>query len=148
MYNSVAVKVYYTYTMIALHSRVRTKHHYTTQENHLAPQHRYISAWTPENFIQQDEEIHGDGDHYISKVLEHKGHPGQAHKSCSGILNFARRVGTVRLRNACLWAGNIGQYNYRIIEEILRKQLDQLSPEEQTIEIPEHGNIRGKEYYQ
>ena len=148
LYTSGSVKVYYNYTMIAFHPRVRTKHHYTTQETHLAPQHRYISEWTPENFIRQAEEIHSDVASYISKVLEYKGHPEQAHKSCSGILNFARRVGTVRLRNACRWADNLGQYNYRIIEEILRKQLDQLSVEEQTIEIPVHGNIRGKEYYQ
>lgn len=148
LYTSAAVKVYYSYTMIAFHPRVRTKHHYTTQEDHLAPQHRFISEWTPQNFIRQAEEIHGDVAHYISKVLEHKPHPEQAYKSCSGILNFARRVGTARLRNACVWADNLGQYNYRIIEEILRKQLDQLSAEEQTIEIPEHGNIRGKEYYQ
>lgn len=98
--------------------------------------------------IQQAESIHQDVAHYISKVLEHKKYPEQAYKSCSGILNFARRVGPERLTDACRWADSLGQYNYPIIGEILKKRLDQLRPEEPPIEIPSHGNIRGKEYYQ
>ena len=53
---------------------------------------------------------------YITKVLEHKVYTEQAYKSCSGILSFARRVGPARL------ADNLRQYNYPIIEQILRKR--------------------------
>ena len=148
LYTSNLVKIYYHYTMIASHARIRTKYHYTTNHEHLAPQHRFQSEWTPERFIQQAESIHLDVAHYISKVLEHKKYPEQAYKSCSGILNFARRVGSERLTDACRWADSLGQYNYTIIGEILKKRLDQLRPEEPPIEIPSHGNIRGKEYYQ
>jgi transposase len=148
LYTSSLVKVYYHYTLIACHERIRTRYHYTTDESHLPLQHRFLAEWTPENFIQQAEAIHSDVARYISKVLEHKAYPEQAYKSCSGILNFARRVGPDRLTDACRWADNLGQYNYPIIEEILKKRLDQLQAEDEQTEIPPHDNIRGKEYYQ
>ncbi|HFI4797882.1 IS21 family transposase [Elizabethkingia anophelis] len=148
LYTSESVNIYYQYTLIACHKRDRSKYHYTTDENHLAPQHRYISEWTPENFIKQAEDISQDVASYISKVLEHKSYPDQAHKSCSGILSLARKVGAGRLSDACRWAENIGQYSYSTIEEILTKCLDQLHPEEEPQDLPSHDNIRGKDYYQ
>ena len=148
LYTSGMVQIYYHYTQIATHKRSRTKYHYTTDKEHLASQHRFLTEWTPEKFIQEAEQIHEDVAKYISQVLERKAYPEQAYKSCSGILSFARRVGPERLANACRWAENLGQYNYPVIEEILRKQLDQLTPEDEPAAIPSHDNIRGKEYYQ
>lgn len=147
LYTSGVVKVYYHYTLIASHTRDRTKYHYTTDKEHLASQHRFLTEWTPEKFIQEAEMTHEDVASYISKVLEHKVYPEQAYKSCSGILSFNRRVGPARLADACRWADNLGQYNYPIIEEILRKRLDQLLPEQESTAIPSHDNIRGKDYY-
>jgi len=150
LYTSILVKIYYQYTLIACHTRDRTKYQYTTDENHLALQHRFLGEWTPEKFIAQATAIHEDVALYISKVLEHKVYPEQAYKSCSGILSFARRVGPQRLTDACRWADKLGQYNYPVIEEILHKRLDQLpiEQEEPTPAIPSHDNIRGKDYYQ
>ena len=148
LYTTALVKVYYQYTMIACHERIKSKYHYTTNEDHLASQHRFLTEWSPDKFIQQAQAIHEDVALYISKVLELKPYPEQAYKSCSGILSFARRVGSERLTNACRWAMNLSQYNYPVIEEILRKRLDQLQAEEELTEIPPHSNIRGREYYQ
>ncbi|WP_438268971.1 IS21 family transposase [Pedobacter polysacchareus] len=148
LYTSGIVQIYYHYTQIATHKRDRARYHYTTNKDHLASQHRFLTEWTPEKFIQEAEHIHEDVARYISQVLENKSYPEQAYKSCSGILSFARRVGPERLANACRWADNLGQYNYPVIEEILRKQLDQLQPEGEQVAIPSHKNIRGKEYYQ
>lgn len=148
LYTSTLVEVFYRYTMIASHTRSRLKYHYTTNSDHLASQHRFLTEWTPEKFIQEAADVHEDVARYIGKVLEHKPYPEQAYKSCSGILSFARRVGAERLTEACRWADNLGQYNYLVIEEILRKKLDQLQHSDESVQIPSHGNIRGKEYYQ
>lgn len=148
LYTSTLVKIYYQYTMIACHERVKSKYRYTTDESHLASQHRFLTDWNPDKFIQQAQAIHEDVALYIGRVLELKAYPEQAYKSCSGILRFARRVGAERLTNACRWAMNLNQYNYPVIEEILCKRLDQLHPDEELTEIPPHNNIRGKEYYQ
>jgi transposase len=148
LYTGTQVDVFYRYTMIASHARVMAKYHYTTNSDHLASQHRFITDWTPEKFIDKALDIHADVAHYIGKVLEHKPYPEQAYKSCSGILSFAHRVGEERLTQACRWADSLGQYNYLVIEEILRKKLDHLEHENESTQIPSHDNIRGKEYYQ
>ena len=57
------------------------------------------------------------------------------------------KVGQERLIAACHLADSLKQYNYLVIEEILRKKLDQLSCEDEFTQIPTHDNIRGKEYY-
>lgn len=148
LYTSTRVEVYYRYQQIASHERSRKKYHYTTDSDHLASQHKFITEWTPEKFIQEAADIHEDVAAYISKVLEKKAYPEQAYKSCSGILSFARRVGPERLTEACRWADSLGQYNYLVIEEILKKRLDQLQHDDESSPIPAHENIRGKEYYQ
>lgn len=148
LYTSTHVDVYYRYTQIATHARSRIKYQYTTNARHLASQHRFITEWTPEKFLEQAREVHEDVARYIGKILELKPYPEQAYKSCNGILSFIRRVGPERLADACRWAESMGQYNYPVIDEILRKRLDQLRPEEENIQIPSHENIRGKEYYQ
>jgi len=147
LYTSKDVEIYYLYEPIAKHRRQLREYQYTTDPKHLASQHQFLTEWNPENFIKRALEIDDVVAAYIAKVLERKAFPEQAYKSCSGILNFARRVGNNRLIDACRWAESIGQYGYIAIEEILQKHLDKLKLEVTETEIPLHKNIRGKEYY-
>lgn len=147
LYTLCDVEVYYQYELIAKHRRRLQQYQYTTDPKHLASQHQFITEWCPESFLKRASEIHDDVASYIAKVLEAKAFPEQAYKSCSGILNFARRVGNERLIDACRWAESFGAYSYRTIEDILQKHLDKLLPEVEENAIPFHGNIRGKEYY-
>ena len=151
LYTSREVCIYYGYELIASHTRNRARCRYTTLEEHLASHHRYITEWNPDKFIREAAAIHPDVEAYIRQVMEEKKHPEQAYKSCQGILSFARRVGNTRLTNACRWATSYGLYNYPIIERILNNRQDEFPLEDsagQETEMPSHGNIRGKEYYQ
>lgn len=147
-YTTDRVDIYYYNKLIASHKRSKVAHQFSTLSEHQPPQHRFISDWTPEKLIKQGAEIHPDVESYIKKVLIKKQYPDHAYKCCSGILAFARKVGTDRLVAACRLADNIGKYSYLIIEEILNKKLDQLEPEIEIEELPTHENIRGKDYYQ
>lgn len=146
-YTASTVDIHYGHDLVATHPRSRQPYRYTTDPDHLCPQHRAIVDWAPEKFIEQAASIHEDVEHYIRKVLERKRYQEQAYKCCSGILNFARKVGGDRLAAACRLADSYGRYNYVEIEDILKKQLDQLEPLEEDSDMPEHDNIRGKEYY-
>lgn len=148
LHTSELIEVYYRYQLIATHERDRQRYAYTTNSDHLASQHQFLTEWSPEKFIEQALAINEDVADYIGKVLDKKIYPEQSYKSCSGILSFARRVGVERLTQACRWADNLGQYNYLVIEEILHKKLDQLQHDDESKQIPSHENIRGKEYYQ
>lgn len=150
LYNSTQVEIFYKYERIALHTRGYKKYHYTTNTDHLASAHRYLSDRTPDKFIEEATAIHEDVAVYIIAVIEHKQHPEQAYKSCSGILQLKRKVGDQRLINACRRAYSYGIYNYPILVQILEKNLDQLTEQDNAPELPmpQHYNIRGKEYYQ
>ena len=150
LYSGHSVEIYYNYQLIAKHERTKGAYHYTTDKDHLASTHRFVSEWTPERFISWAESIHEDVKLYILKVFERKQHPEQAYRACLGILGSAKKVGDERLIKACQRALGYGLYNYKTIQNILDKGLDkQDTPtESDQLQMPFHDNIRGENYYQ
>jgi len=148
LYTNESVEMYYHYEQIALHKRDRTPYKYTTDNEHLFPAHRFTTELASERFITQAEDIHIDVKLFIGKVLESQRHRDQAYRLCIGILDFAKKVGNERLTKACQRATNCGIYSYRIIKKILEQGLDMLEDDANNMKMPEHNNIRGKEYYQ
>ena len=150
LYSRHSVEIYYNYERIALHKRTKSAYHYTTDKDHLASTHRFVSEWTPERFTSWAESIHEDVKLYILKILDRKQHPEQAYKSCMGILSFAKKVGNERLIKACQRALGYGAYNYKTIQKILEKELDKRDEPDETDQLvmPFHDNIRGENYYQ
>ncbi len=148
MFSRYNVEIFFEYDRIALHKRLRIKYDYTTDKEHLPPAHRFVSEWTPDRFMTMADEIHKDVRLYISQILNQKQHPEQAYKLCLGVLSFAKRVGNERLTKACQRALGYGIYNYKTIQKILEKGLDKHTEDEgEQLKMPEHGNIRGKDYY-
>jgi len=147
-YSRSEVEVYEKYQIVALHKRIRSPHNYTTEPTHMPAQHRYVTEWSPTFFMEKAKAIDPSVEYYISQVLAKKQHPEQAYKSCQGILSFAKRVGNNRLINACKRAHEIGYYNYKIIDDILKQNLDRYEEDPQTTLMPTHDNIRGGSYYQ
>ncbi|MCK5537769.1 MAG: IS21 family transposase [Bacteroidales bacterium] len=149
VFSSKNVEIFYKYNRIAHHIRILSPYSYTTKKEHMASQHQFVSDWTPQKFIDWAASIDKSVELLIVNILERKKHPEQAYKSCIGILSLAKKVGNLRLTNACKRALDYNIYNYKIIQNILNKGLD-LLPEEQSDEeskLPDHKNIRGNEYY-
>lgn len=148
MYSRHSVEIFYNYERIALHKRLKSPYNYTTQKEHLASSHRFVSEWTPERFLSWAHGIHEDVGLYILKILDRKQHPEQAYKSCVGVLGFAKKVGNERLIKACQRALEYGIYNYKTIQKILENGLENQQEEQEQLQMPLHDNIRGEEYYQ
>jgi len=148
LYNSKTVEIYHKYNRIAVYSRMRSPYNYTTTKEHLASTHQFITAWTPQRFIDWGASIDENVKRLIINILEKKQHPEQAYKSCMGILALTKKVGNERLKNACTRALEYGIYNYKIVQTILEKGLDKMEEDTgQNEELPNHNNIRGKQYY-
>lgn len=150
IYSPTQVEIYYQYTMIASHKRIKSPHNYTTEKDHLASAHKFVTEWTPAKFTDWAEAIHPDVKTFITHILDKKQHPEQSYKSCVGILSLAKKEGKERLIKACQRALSYGIYNYKIIKDILDKGLDLYDTEERQegLSIPAHENIRGENYYQ
>jgi transposase len=149
MYSRHSVEIFYNYERIALHKRLKSPYQYSTDKEHMASSHRFVSDWNPDKFLTWAADIHEDVKLYITEILDRKQHPEQAYKSCIGILSFAKKVGNERLIKACQRALDYGIYNYKTIQKILENGLDH-QPEEKSeqLEMPLHENIRGEAYYQ
>lgn len=148
MYSPTEVEIFYNYVCIARHKRDRRQYIYTTNPDHLASTHRYLTEWNPERFVKWAESIDDSVKMFITELMASKSHPEQAYKACQGVLGFERRVGRERLINACKRANQYENYSYHAIKSILENKYDMLSYDELMAEMPEHENIRGENYYQ
>lgn len=149
-YNQTEVEVYFQYEKIASHQRSYRKFGYTTVDDHLASKHKYMTDWTPEKFIERAEKVGSHARDYIKHVLEKPQHAEQAYRSCQGILSLVNKVGKERLNNACARAAYYQDYSYKTVKTIVERKLDLIIDEcrdENLQELPLHGNIRGKAYY-
>jgi transposase len=142
IYSQSLVEVYDNYRLIASHKRVRSSGNYTTDSTHLPPEHQHILNWSPEQYIIRARQIDPVVESYIRKVLEKKVYPQQAYKSCDGILSFDKKIGRERLIKACKRADEIGHYGYKVIENILKRGIDQYEFEEINAPMPSHQNVR------
>ena len=147
-YSRSEVNLYLQYNLVATHKRIRSPHNYSTDPLHMPPEHRYVTEWSPTFFMEKAKSIDPIVEYYISQVLAKKQHPEQAYKSCQGILSYSKRVGNIRLIKACKRAHEIGYYNYKIIEDIIKHNLDKYDEDSVPTQMPLHENIRGGKYYQ
>ena len=149
VYTNKDVEIFYKYNRIAHHIRILSPYSYTTKREHMASEHQFVSDWTPQKFIDWGASINKSVEIFIVKLLDRKKHPEQAYKSCIGVLSLAKKVGNERLTNACKRALDYELYNYKIVQTILNKGLDLLSEQESDdeLQLPEHQNIRGNNYY-
>ena len=148
IYTSDRVEIYHKYNRIALHKRNYKPHNYTTNPEHLPSTHQFLSDWNPQKFITWANNIDPIVGEFITCLLEQKQHPEQAYKSCIGVLSMEKKVGRQRLINACKRANYFGIYNYMAVDNILKRNLDIYTDiQEDKLQIPQHKNIRGEEYY-
>lgn len=148
LYTKSTVEIYFKNNRIAIHPRNKAFYCYSTITEHLASSHKFATEWTAERFMNWARNINPTVAEFIGKIFEHRNHPEQAYKSCMGILSLEKKVGQQRLIDACTRALDYGTYSYKAIAHILEKNLDKIqSDNSQDVQLPEHKNIRGKNYY-
>jgi transposase len=147
LYTATEVEIFLNYASLTVHPRDRKQYGYSTNVEHLASTHKYLTEWNPERFIKWAESINESVKEFIIRLMESKSHPEQSYKACQGVLGYERKVGRERLINACKRAIEYENYSYHSIRTILENKYDQLTNTELLTEIPQHENIRGENYY-
>ena len=148
LYTKSTVQIYYKYNRIATHPRHYKPYVYTTNPDHMASTHQFVADWSASRFLDWASGIDPSVGELILKIIDSKNHPEQAYKSCLGILSFEKKIGKQRLINACKRALDYKVYSYKAIHNILENNLDRIDLESETdLELPQHDNIRGKNYF-
>ena len=71
MYSNHTVDIFYHYERIAQHERIKSPYNYTTDKEHLASSHRFVSDWTPERFLNWAFDIHEEK-YWIENSIQNK----------------------------------------------------------------------------
>jgi transposase len=148
LYTQETVEIYFNNERIAVHQRQKTPG-YTTNPQHMPENHlRYLERCNPEKIIAQAKSKGEFTAVLVEKILEKHTHPEQAYKRCTGLIYLSNTYGIHRLNQACQKALYFHQYSYKAVKEMLVHNREDFTPEPDLFNtLPEHGNIRGPEYY-
>lgn len=149
-YTSKIVEIFYKNGRIASHIRSRIANGYTTDHAHMPKNHQKHVEWTPERIVSWAKQKGEATSQLVAAVMASRLHPQQGFRACVGIIRLGQSYGNERLEAACKRALHIGAHNYKSVESILKKKMDQipLSPSLENEKTPEsHEYIRGKDYY-
>jgi transposase len=147
------VEVFYNHQRIAIHHRNLVNGAYITNKSHLSSTHKAYLEWSPDFFTKKASN-HGEAvGSFMKGLFTNADYPEVNYKRANGILQMGKTYGSERLNKACQRACDIGEYKYTLVKNILANKQEELAMDaselhEQTPHIPEHGNIRGSNYYQ
>jgi transposase len=143
------VEVFFRSERVASHVRSYQRGTHTTLPEHMPKSHRAHSQWSPKRLIQWGESIGVNTGAIVEHLLRSKPHPEQGYRACLGLLALAREYGEQRLESASALALRLGSPTRKSVKSILESGRDRrpTSSEQQTLDLPVHGNVRGPGYY-
>jgi transposase len=145
------VELLYHHRRVASHALSWVRGGYTTVPEHMPASHRAHQAWTPQRLIGWAGTIGTATEILVTHILQSKPHPEQGYRACLGMLALARKYGNVRLEAACQRAIALGARTRKSVASILANGLDrqpaQRSLHDEVPGLPQHGNVRGANYY-
>lgn len=137
--------------LICTHKRVyRDLPRYITSDEHMPPEHLYYKDINSKdgNYYRRWASVFGPSmSELIERVLKASKHEEQAYNACAGILHQAKRIPYGIAEEAAKKCIDLNSCKYFTFKQILKKlNVKELSGAPPKA-LPEHENIRGKDYY-
>jgi len=88
LYTSTHVEIFYKYASLTKHQRERKPYGYTTNIDHLASTHKYMTEWHPQRFIKWAQSIDESVKQFVMCLMENKTHPEQSYKACQWVFGL------------------------------------------------------------
>ena len=141
------VEVFYLGRRVASHLRSQQKFRHTTDRSHMPEAHlavfeggRSVRAWA-DGVGQKTRAM-------VEAIFAAQPVEMQGWRSAQGLRRLESKYGADRLEAACGVAVELGATGYKSVERILKLGRDEQQETQDELSPPEHGNIRGEEYYQ
>lgn len=154
IYTTDIVEIYDDLKRVAIHRRNYKRHGYTTLEDHMPANHKFMNqykGWNFEYFIKQAQLIGPATALAIDHILKSRTFIEQSYNSCLGVLRLAKIYSPQRLEKACALVQNAPKINYGIIERILKNNMDKqdilLKSQPSSPNLFDHENLRGPDTY-
>jgi len=135
---------------VAAHARSSVRGAHTTLREHMPPEHRFYAEWSPSRFIQWAGKTGAATAQLVERVMASRTYPEQGYRACLGIIHLGKHYEPERVEAAAKRALQYNTCSFRSVSAILAAGLDRQpdsgeAPRQLT--LPEHSNIRGREYY-
>ena len=121
---------------------------YTTLKEHMPRAHRDYAEWDPPRLISWATKVGAGTAALVEGIMSRRPHVQQGFKACMGVMSLRNTYKDDRLEAACMRAVRMNAFSYKSVKAILKSGLDR---EDLTaaadVPLPEHGNIRGSDYY-
>jgi transposase len=151
-YNTLQVEIYTkSHERIAIHVKGLKAYGYTTIAEHRPPNHTgYLETrgWNADYFRNKARAIGPHTLGFVEKLLTSKQYIEQTYLSCMGLFRLVGMYSALRVENACKRLESVTEVRYKMIESVLKNNLDQAPPATQTHNtITEHENLRNKNLF-
>jgi hypothetical protein len=147
IYTRSMVRIYAKGELIAVHVRDYKAGGYTTDKEHLCSAHQHYLDRSPDYYMNKAKLKSDELYQLIGRMFAQNRHPEQLYRSCDGLLNLQRKTDQKDFHKACLMAIEHQNYSYRFILNILTNKMTDQSETKQEKPLPDHDNLRGREYY-
>jgi transposase len=143
------VEIFFKGKRVASHRRSYLKNEYITVKAHMPRRHQEYADWSPERLLRWAAKSGVATKTVVSNILDSRPYPQQSYNTCFGLMRLGKVYGDDRLEAACGRGLAIGAGNYRSIESILKKNLDQqpLPATAPTAKVIKHSNTRTPDYF-
>ncbi|EJE4164489.1 IS21 family transposase [Vibrio parahaemolyticus] len=141
------VRIYHQGQCVAQHPASAKVRGQSTYTEHMPSNHQY-QKWSPEKLQRWAARIGPATKEVICHLLQSKGHPAQATRSCLGLLNLSTKHSDQRLEQACKDALIVNKPYLRFIKNLLQNHREgQLSTSPDLTPDIQHSNVRGPDSY-
>uniref|UniRef100_UPI001F00417B IS21 family transposase n=1 Tax=Membranihabitans maritimus TaxID=2904244 RepID=UPI001F00417B len=153
VYTSRNVEVFIGTQRVATHTRLlyRNLYRYQTDPAHMPRSHaewKKARGFNAAYYIDKAAQIGPSTRWAIESVIRSVVHPPQSFNICMGIFRLVDTYSAQRLEQACMRCQKVDKVTYRMLKNILVRNLDQNEEQGDLFTPPQHGNIRGPEAYQ
>jgi transposase len=149
IYTPTLVKIYIKGQLVAVHQRDKLPGQYTTVKEHLCSHHQHYLDRSPDYYRQKAKQISANLYNVVDALFNGGRPPEQNYRSCDGLFSLHRKTDPALFNKACDIAIECGCCSYKYLIKViehLKKQPPQPEQENQK-PLPDHQNIRGRDYY-
>jgi transposase len=148
IYTRSVVRIYIKGNQVAVHIRDYRAGVYSTIKGHLCSEHQHYLGRSPEYYIQQAQRRSEVLSQVVQALFSGGRPPEQNYRTCDGLFSLHRRTAREVFTQACEAALEYKNYSYKFVQRVIENIRNTVPSETQKQPLPEHKNIRGREYYQ
>jgi hypothetical protein len=147
VYTRSMVHIFSGGNLVAVHKRSFVKGAYTTDKNHLCSTHQHYLNRSPEYYQNKAHSLCEPLGKLVELIFSQNRYPEQLYRGCDGLFSLWRNTHPDTFNKACQIAIEYQNYSYRFVQNIIKNKMTETTEEKINKALPEHNNIRGREYY-